>query len=1304
MGYKTRSTFLVVVLFTLTTLSFGQAGPVELMWDANDPGDGVQGYHVYRSSQSGSGYSRINPALVTGTSYLDSTAPPGDTCYYVCTAVNGEGLESGFSNEVQFTVPAENSAPIAHNDEAETLENSPTVIDVLANDEDADSDSLSVIEVTQGEWGSVAINGDNTVTYSPGTGFVGTDSFVYAISDGNGGEDEATVWVTVNESAPPPNDPPNAVNDSAQTNEDEAVLVLVLGNDTDPDEDVLEVVEVTHGAEGWVSIVGGGTTVRYFPNDNFFGDDSFLYTISDGRGGVDQAQVTVTVASVNDAPRALDDEATTAQNEAVTIEVLSNDSDVDEDQLTVTGAGPAQNGTVKINSGQTITYTPDPQFTGEDSFEYTVSDGAEGSDIGTVFVWVIESNEPPIAENDQAETNEDEPIVVLVLANDSDPDEDPLEVTEVAQGEHGSVVIVEEGTAVRYEPNENFSGSDTFIYAISDGKEGGAEAQVTVTVAPVNDPPVAVNDEAFTQTGEPVVISVLANDSDPDQDVLIVTEASQGSQGSVAVGTDHTITYTPDADFTGEDSFTYSISDQNGETAAGSVFVTVTEHNEPPLAVDDLASTPEDEPVVIQVLENDSDPDQDPLTIREVSQAEHGVVEIIEEGRALRYSPSEDYSGTDSLVYSISDGKGLNASASVLISIDSVNDNPVANDDMVEIVDEPSISIDVLANDFDVEADPLSIVEISQAALGQATINSEMINYTPDEGATGSDSFTYTISDGNGGSASATIIVAFPGENQPPVAVKDEATAKKDKSVNIDLLFNDIDPDNDVLTIVELTEPESGEVTISSGRAVKYTPARGFLGNDSFEYSVSDGRATAKARVNVKVVKRFGRGKKLMFPAYVDTGDSVLNQTFVGVGLLNSGYETDYVSVGGVNSDGDETYSVQLGEPLLPKGQTAFLAEEAIDLTPDSLTLTAEGEVGDLQGFFMIGSNEASRLDGIGSELFDSSKLYFPFIRQTETDSTLLYFVNSEPDTNAEFTLSLHDQSGQEIQSVEGTLAPSGAFLGTVSEIFGEDLQLEEGYVVARSIGTPVAGFELVANEKSLETLAGTPGKSAKELLAPQFFIDQTTGSTSTLRLLNAGNWRARITVEAYDDQANLLAEKAFDVASKELLVEDLKSIFEVAPEELVTGFLKLKIGGMMGSSSSVVGSITYSGFDGRSSTTLPLIEDGDTELIFPHVAQTADASIYTGFSILNPTEELTTVTIEAFDRRGLRTALKQFELEPGTRAIDLLRSETFFGNDFEQMEGHVRIRSTGEVVAIAIFGDYLGNFMSTIQGQERQD
>ena len=220
---------------------------------------------------------------MTGTTFTDTTATPGSTWYYVCTAVNGEGLESGFSNEVSYTVPAE-GAPVAENDVAETLEDTPVSIAVLANDSDPDGDPLSVIEASQPEFGSVAINDDNTVTYSPNSGFVGTDSFLYAISDGNGGYAEASVSVVVNESPPPPNDPPTALADVATTQEDTSVVIFVLANDTDPNGDGLSISQVTHGEHGWVSIVQEVSAVQYFPEDDFFGNDSFVYSVADGSG------------------------------------------------------------------------------------------------------------------------------------------------------------------------------------------------------------------------------------------------------------------------------------------------------------------------------------------------------------------------------------------------------------------------------------------------------------------------------------------------------------------------------------------------------------------------------------------------------------------------------------------------------------------------------------------------------------------------------------------------------------------------------------------------------------------------------------------------------------------------------------------------------------------------------------------------------------------------------------------------------------------------------------------------------------
>ncbi|OQB13857.1 MAG: Serine-aspartate repeat-containing protein D precursor [Firmicutes bacterium ADurb.Bin193] len=181
--------------------------------------------------------------------------------------------------------------PIAVDDSKTTEKNTPVDIPVLANDSDPDGDTITVTEVTQGSNGSVTINADGTVKYTPDNDFVGVDTFTYTITDGNGGEDTATVTVTITDI---PNNPPTAVDDSKTTEKNTPVDISVLVNDSDPDGDTITVTEVTQGSNGSVTINADGT-VKYTPDNDFVGVDTFTYTITDGNGGEDTATVTVTI-------------------------------------------------------------------------------------------------------------------------------------------------------------------------------------------------------------------------------------------------------------------------------------------------------------------------------------------------------------------------------------------------------------------------------------------------------------------------------------------------------------------------------------------------------------------------------------------------------------------------------------------------------------------------------------------------------------------------------------------------------------------------------------------------------------------------------------------------------------------------------------------------------------------------------------------------------------------------------------------------------------------------------------------------
>ncbi|SQA34703.1 RTX toxin [Vibrio harveyi] len=415
------------------------------------------------------------------------------------------------------------------------------------------------------------------MVFTPAENFNGDATISYTISDGQL-TDDATVAVTVN----PVNDAPVAVNDTVSTDEDTAVTIDVLANDSDPENDTLIITAASVPAEqGTVTIVDG--KLVFTPAENFNGDATISYTISDGQL-TDDATVAVTVNPVNDAPVAVDDTVTTDEDTAVTIDVLANDSDPENDQLTITNASvPAEQGTVAIVDGKLV-FTPAENFNGDATISYTVSDG-ELTDDATVAVTVNPVNDAPVAVNDTVSTDEDTAVTIDVLANDSDPENDQLTITNASvPAEQGTVTIVD-GKLV-FTPAENFNGDATISYTISDGQLSD-DATVAVTVNPVNDAPVAVNDAVSTDEDTAVTIDVLANDSDPENDQLTITNASvPAEQGTVAI-VDGKLVFTPAENFNGDATISYTISD--GElTDDATVAVTVNPVNDAPVAVTTL--------------------------------------------------------------------------------------------------------------------------------------------------------------------------------------------------------------------------------------------------------------------------------------------------------------------------------------------------------------------------------------------------------------------------------------------------------------------------------------------------------------------------------------------------------------------------------------------------------------------------------------------------------------------------------------------------------------------------------------------
>lgn len=438
---------------------------------------------------------------------------------------------------------------------------------------------------------------------------------------------------------------------------------------------------------------------------------------------------------------------------AAEIDVLAAASDPDGDALeAVLLSGPAHGVAEARATG--FRYVPEADYNGTDAFTVAVRDGRGGQASATVGLVILPVNDRPVAAEDAAAGYEDEAMVLDVLANDVDVDGDTLAVAVVGAPGHGTAVAASGG--IRYEPAPDFWGADTLRYSATDPSGAADTARVTVTVQTVDDPPVAAPDSASVPEDGSVLVDVLANDTDIDTGVLSIGSVQPGAHGTTAVEAGQ-VRYTPDPAWVGVDSFTYEARD--GTSAdTGVVTVTVTAVNQRPVAVDDGAALAEDESVVVDVLANDSDPDGDSLSIVGGIAPDHGTV--AHASGTLHYTPYRNYNGTDTFRYFIDDGAGGRDTATVSVTITPVQDAPWPRDDSVTVAQDGSVLIDVLANDIDVDGDTLTLTgSIFGPGHGTVTVESEQLRYTPYPGYTGPDEIIYFVTDGIESGIGATVYI-----------------------------------------------------------------------------------------------------------------------------------------------------------------------------------------------------------------------------------------------------------------------------------------------------------------------------------------------------------------------------------------------------------------------------------------------------------------------------------------------------------------------------------------------------------------
>ncbi|MBM5084414.1 tandem-95 repeat protein [Vibrio parahaemolyticus] len=793
-----------------------------------------------------SGNSNIQVAIVNGIATITPTADwnGSETLTFTATDPSGESV----SQPVNFTV-----TPVAdiEADKTTVVEDTPTIIKVLGNDTFEGKDKVVSLDAENGpKNGTVIVNSDGTVTYTPNDNYVGEDTFTYVVT--SGGVSEST---TVEVNVTPVNDAPVAKGDIATTQEDTAVTIDVLPNDTDVDGDTLSIQSASVPSDqGTVEIVDG--KLVFTPAENFNGDAEIIYTVTDGQL-TDEAKVTVTVNPVNDAPTIKVDAVESITEDAVSTDTVVatltvRDTDTPEDQLTVSlennsnGYFVLVGNEVKLTQAGVDAVNNDELNLKDLTISASVSDGVNPTANDSDSLIVNRVNDAPTVENAIADQvlSEDFDTYTIDLNEVFKDTDSSLEFS--ASGNDNIQISIVSGVAT-ITPTADWNGKETITFTAKDPSGESVSQTVNFTVTPVAD---IEADKTTVVEDTPTIIKVLGNDTFEGKDKVVSLDAENGPKnGTVIVNNDGTVTYTPDDNYVGKDTFTYVVT-SGGVSESTTVEVNVTPVNDAPVAKDDIATTQEDTAVTIDVLPNDSDVDGDKLSIQSATVPEaQGKVEIVD-GK-LVFTPAENFNGHAEITYTVTDGQ-LTDEAKVTVTVNPVNDAPTIKVDAVESITEDAVNTDTVVatltvRDTDTSEDQLTVSlennsngyfvlvgdEVKLTQAGVDAVNNDELNLKDL-------TISASVSDGVNPTANDSDSLIVNRVNDAPTvenAIADQELSEDFATYTIDL--NDAFKDSDSALNFSVSGNSNVLVSIENGIAT-ISPTADWNGSETLTFTATD--------------------------------------------------------------------------------------------------------------------------------------------------------------------------------------------------------------------------------------------------------------------------------------------------------------------------------------------------------------------------------------------------------------------------------------------------------------------------------
>jgi VCBS repeat-containing protein len=846
-------------------------------------------------------------------------------------------------------------------------------------------------------------------------------------------------------SLPNCNDAPVATNDAYTVAEGGTLNVAepgVLTNDVDAGGDPMTATLVSGPAHASSFSLNANGSFTYVHDGGETTSDSFTYRANDGALSSNIATVSITVSPVNDVPVAVNDAYTLSEGGTLHVAapgVLANDTDPDGPaDVALLVSGPAHASSFTLNPNGEVLYVHDGSATTSDSFTYKVNDGLADSNVATVALTITAVNHTPVANNDAYSTTEGGTLDVAapgVLANDTDPANAPLTAALVSGPAHASSFTLNANGSFTYVHDGSETTADSFTYRASNGPASSNVATVTISVAPVNDAPVANGDSYAMVEGGTLTISapgVLGNDTDPDSPALTAILVTGPAHAAFALNANGSFTYVHDGSETLSDTFTYKANDGSADSNVATVTITIAPVNDAPVANDDSYSVSEGGTLTVApagVLGNDTDPESPALDAILVSGPAHAASFTLNADGSFSYVHDGGETTSDSFTYKANDGSADSNVATVTITVEPVNDAPLANNDSYSVNEGGTLNVapaGVLGNDTDAEGSALNAVLVSGPAHAASfTLDANgSFSYVHDGSETTSDSFTYRANDGALDSNLATVTISIAPVNDAPIANSDAYAVDEGGTLAVGvpgLLGNDTDPDSPALSAILVSPPaHASSFTLNPDGSFSYVHDGSETTSDSFTYKANDGAADSNVVTVTISVTALNDAPAANPDAYgVNEGGTI---DVAAPGVLSNDTDSDSpltaVLISGpvhaasfaLNADGSFTY-VHDGSETTSDSFTYKASDGALDSNPTTVTIA------------ITAVNDAPAVTAGGTSTFtegDSPTIIDGTITISDADSATL--------ASATIQIAGNYAAGEDVLSFTNTATITGSF------------------------------------------------------------------------------------------------------------------------------------------------------------------------------------------------------------------------------------------------------------------------------------